>query len=333
MTDDVNELVQVGLQYRQVLGSEVPTTLSFYSFLKGFAEFPANWLPSTSPMTSLSVRSHQIEPLQHSVPSRQQITLPSTHRRVSPMKSITQQPLPRSLCSSAVRSELLTCADLLQHLANSLELSGSVASILQQKVDPIATRVVLASKPTDMGMLADPGTGLTAAHGCRPKKRWPEDDASANTASKGKSRICQHGRRRSVCKECGGSSICPHGRRRYDCKECGGSSICQLEDEVVPVVPNAPPQEQPEVPPAGVEVEVEEAQPPRPCGHKANNNGSCRGNGSRGCEHGAKIKQWMEEKVDKEKAKKKADGDSNYPTGHNLFRCHRFCGNVYLRPA
>ena len=39
--------------------------------------------------------------------------------------------------------------------------------------------------------------------------------------------ICEHGRRRSECKECGGSSICEHGRRRKQCKECGGSQICE----------------------------------------------------------------------------------------------------------
>ena len=39
--------------------------------------------------------------------------------------------------------------------------------------------------------------------------------------------ICQHGRQRSKCKECGGGSICQHGRRRTTCKECGGASICQ----------------------------------------------------------------------------------------------------------
>lgn len=55
-------------------------------------------------------------------------------------------------------------------------------------------------------------------------------------------------------------------------------------------------------------MEVEEAQPPRPCGHKANKNGSCGGKGSRGCKHGAKIKLWMEEKAERDKAKKKAEG-------------------------
>ena len=38
---------------------------------------------------------------------------------------------------------------------------------------------------------------------------------------------CPHGRKRSICKECGGSSICEHGRQRSRCKECGGGSICE----------------------------------------------------------------------------------------------------------
>ena len=38
---------------------------------------------------------------------------------------------------------------------------------------------------------------------------------------------CPHGRRRSLCKECGGSGICEHGRQRHQCKECGGSQICE----------------------------------------------------------------------------------------------------------
>ena len=39
--------------------------------------------------------------------------------------------------------------------------------------------------------------------------------------------ICEHGRIRSTCKECGGSQICEHGRQRKQCKECGGSQICE----------------------------------------------------------------------------------------------------------
>jgi hypothetical protein len=43
----------------------------------------------------------------------------------------------------------------------------------------------------------------------------------------GKRLCCEHGRRKSQCKECGGSSICEHGRQKSTCKECGGSSICE----------------------------------------------------------------------------------------------------------
>ena len=38
---------------------------------------------------------------------------------------------------------------------------------------------------------------------------------------------CEHDRRRSECKECGGGSICEHNRRKSECKECGGSAICE----------------------------------------------------------------------------------------------------------
>ena len=43
----------------------------------------------------------------------------------------------------------------------------------------------------------------------------------------GGSSICEHGRQKSRCKECGGVSICEHGRQKSQCKECGGSSICK----------------------------------------------------------------------------------------------------------
>ena len=43
----------------------------------------------------------------------------------------------------------------------------------------------------------------------------------------GGSRICEHGKQRQQCKECGGSQICEHGNRRQQCKECGGSQICE----------------------------------------------------------------------------------------------------------
>lgn len=39
--------------------------------------------------------------------------------------------------------------------------------------------------------------------------------------------VCEHERRRDRCKDCGGVGLCRHGRQRSQCKECGGSSICE----------------------------------------------------------------------------------------------------------
>uniref|UniRef100_A0A0G4GSN2 Uncharacterized protein n=1 Tax=Chromera velia CCMP2878 TaxID=1169474 RepID=A0A0G4GSN2_9ALVE len=44
---------------------------------------------------------------------------------------------------------------------------------------------------------------------------------------KGAKGMCEHNRQRHYCRECGGKSICEHGKRRCRCKECGGRSICQ----------------------------------------------------------------------------------------------------------
>jgi hypothetical protein len=41
--------------------------------------------------------------------------------------------------------------------------------------------------------------------------------------------ICGHERVRSICKECCGGSICGHNKRRSRCKECCGGSICGHE--------------------------------------------------------------------------------------------------------
>jgi len=38
---------------------------------------------------------------------------------------------------------------------------------------------------------------------------------------------CEHGKRKSTCKECGGSAFCEHGKRKSRCKECGGSGLCK----------------------------------------------------------------------------------------------------------
>jgi hypothetical protein len=41
------------------------------------------------------------------------------------------------------------------------------------------------------------------------------------------SQICEHSKIRSGCKKCGGGSICEHNRQRSVCKECGGGHICE----------------------------------------------------------------------------------------------------------
>ena len=43
----------------------------------------------------------------------------------------------------------------------------------------------------------------------------------------GGSQICEHEKFKSICKECGGSQICEHGKRKHTCKECGGSAFCE----------------------------------------------------------------------------------------------------------
>ena len=39
--------------------------------------------------------------------------------------------------------------------------------------------------------------------------------------------LCQHGKRKSHCKDCGGGSMCEHGKRKYYCRKCGGNAICE----------------------------------------------------------------------------------------------------------
>ena len=38
--------------------------------------------------------------------------------------------------------------------------------------------------------------------------------------------LCEHGKYKYQCKECGGTQICPHNRQKSRCRECGGSQIC-----------------------------------------------------------------------------------------------------------
>ena len=47
-----------------------------------------------------------------------------------------------------------------------------------------------------------------------------------NRSAKYRKYLCEHGKYKYQCKECGGSQICPHSKLKYQCKECEGSQIC-----------------------------------------------------------------------------------------------------------
>ena len=43
----------------------------------------------------------------------------------------------------------------------------------------------------------------------------------------GRKLLCEHGKRKSRCRECGGSQICEHGKRKDQCRECTPSAFCE----------------------------------------------------------------------------------------------------------
>jgi len=54
-----------------------------------------------------------------------------------------------------------------------------------------------------------------AQKGKGPKKVW--DSARY---------MCEHKRRKYLCRDCGGSQICEHNKVRTGCKDCKGGTIC-----------------------------------------------------------------------------------------------------------
>ena len=42
----------------------------------------------------------------------------------------------------------------------------------------------------------------------------------------GGSEICEHNKQKPVCRDCGGSQICPHDKTKSNCRDCGGSLFC-----------------------------------------------------------------------------------------------------------
>ena len=51
--------------------------------------------------------------------------------------------------------------------------------------------------------------------------------AAVPVAALSSSGVCQHGRVRYRCKDCGGSGICQHGKQRSRCTDCRSGSISE----------------------------------------------------------------------------------------------------------
>ena len=41
---------------------------------------------------------------------------------------------------------------------------------------------------------------------------------------------CEHGKRKTYCKDCGGGAICAHNKIKYNCRDCKGSGICEHDN-------------------------------------------------------------------------------------------------------
>jgi len=48
----------------------------------------------------------------------------------------------------------------------------------------------------------------------------------AGVTKAGRHKICEHHRRRSVCRDCGGKGLCVHDKQKHTCKQCNGASLC-----------------------------------------------------------------------------------------------------------
>ena len=62
---------------------------------------------------------------------------------------------------------------------------------------------------------------------CGGSELCDHDKLKSQCKDCGGSRICEHNKRKTYCKECGGASLCEHNKRKARCKECGGSELCE----------------------------------------------------------------------------------------------------------
>ena len=61
----------------------------------------------------------------------------------------------------------------------------------------------------------------------RPAKKCPHGRRRALCRNCGGASVCEHRRQRRQCRDCGGASFCEHGRQRQRCRDCGGASVCE----------------------------------------------------------------------------------------------------------
>ena len=62
--------------------------------------------------------------------------------------------------------------------------------------------------------------------GCRLKTCI---ECSVRAKAKREAQKCEHGRRKDLCKECGGQSLCAHGYRRSQCQICDPDSYRKMK--------------------------------------------------------------------------------------------------------
>ena len=91
-----------------------------------------------------------------------------------------------------------------------LPASHPVSAQAPEEVEAAATASLLAAPPEQCD-----GAVVGEVKGKAPKKVW---DSSRY--------MCEHKRRKYLCRECGGSQICAHNKVRTSCKECKGGTIC-----------------------------------------------------------------------------------------------------------
>jgi hypothetical protein len=90
------------------------------------------------------------------------------------------------------------------------------------------TRLICGSVKTSTGRPCDRPKGHSGLHGQKDSKSKCEHGKRRSRCKEcGGSQICEHGTQHDHCKDCGGSQICEHGAQRSTCKRCGGGAICE----------------------------------------------------------------------------------------------------------